>query len=97
VIESTVPFRLTVRVHSTLGEFLGRREMELGAREFEALEAAPEPEAKRLTLRWNGVSESGQRAGTGAYIFLWRMTLFPKDGPPREVTGKNVLGLLRIR
>jgi hypothetical protein len=95
IIESTMPFAVTVRVHTTLGQFVGKVRLKVPDRDFALLEAGSTPGSKRLHLLWNGLADNLQPAGTGAYVFLWNLTFFPADEPPRSDAGKAIFGILR--
>ena len=95
VIESTLPFSVTVRVHTTLGQYVGKVRLKVSERDFALLQAGSSPGARRLELLWNGRAENGNPAGTGAYVFLWNLSFFPPDQPPSSAAGKSVFGILR--
>lgn len=94
-IESSVPFAVTLRVHTTLGGFVTRTELKVPERDFALLEAGSTPGSRKLSLLWNGQAGNGNPSGTGAYVYMWNLTFFPAGEPARGSAGKTVLGLLR--
>jgi hypothetical protein len=51
--------------------------------------------SRRLNLLWNGRSDAGQLAGTGAYIYVWRVSGTDVEGRAVTSSDKVIYGLIR--
>jgi hypothetical protein len=95
--EATHPFFVELAVYDNLGQFVSRVRLDAGPGEFEKLPSGSVPGTRGTFLVWNGATDSRGHAGTGAYVFVWRVVFRPDDGPPQTAQGKRIIGILRER
>ena len=95
IIESTLPFNVSMSVLSTLGEFVNQVQVNVSDRDFALLEPGRTSGSRSMHLYWNGISKNGNRVGTGAYVYIWKVVFFPVDKPPQATAGKITTGILR--
>jgi hypothetical protein len=80
IVEASREFTLDMKVFSNLGQVVNRVSFTVPRSEFLKLTLVPGKDTRYLRLLWNGLSESGECAGTGAYIFKTSITLLPFPG-----------------
>lgn len=97
-IEATREFKVEVSLFTNLGAFVNSVAFTVPRAEFTKLSPVAGKEARVLRLLWKGLSESGARAGTGAYIFRSTVSLLPVPGLTASepaVTTYRTLGVVR--
>jgi hypothetical protein len=97
VLEATHPFSAEVTVFDNLGQFVSHVRLDAGPGEYEKLPTGSVPGARQAYLVWNGKTDRGSPAATGAYVFVWHLLFQPDDGPPQTAEGKRIFGILRDR
>jgi hypothetical protein len=79
-VEVTQPFRVELTVFSNLGETVNALALDFPALPFSQLEDGKAPGSKRLRVLWNGKSQDGRNAATGAFILRTRITELSNPG-----------------
>lgn len=98
VLEASREFQVDINIFTNLGQFVNKVAVTVPREEFLKLPQVPGKETRTLRLLWKGLTESGSRAGTGAYIFHTVTRLLPVPGStgPNLVTSEyKTLGVLR--
>jgi hypothetical protein len=93
-VDATAPFRVLVHVFSNLGVRLTELSLNLGEADFARLPRNANG-SRRLNLLWNGRSDAGQLAGTGAYIYVWSVSGTDVEGHAVTSSKKVIYGLIR--
>jgi len=93
-VDATAPFRVLVHVFSNLGVRLTELNLNLGDADFARLPRNANG-SRRLNLLWNGRSDAGQLAGTGAYIYVWSVSGTDVQGHAVTSSKKVIYGLVR--
>jgi len=93
-VEASAPFRLSLRIFSNLGQSVSGLALVLDEAEFARLPILPNG-SRRFTLLWNGRSQEGQLAGTGAYIYSWNVSSTDNEGRAVSQSDQKIYGLLR--
>ncbi len=97
-IEATREFKVEVSLFTTMGTFVNKVAFIVPRAEFKKLSPVAGKEARVVRLLWKGLSQTGARAGTGAYIFRSTVSLLPVPGLTASepaVTSHRTLGLVR--
>lgn len=95
ILEATHPFSVNLAVFDNLGQFVSHVQLDAGPVEFGKLPPGSFTGSRQAYLVWNGKTDRGSPAATGAYVFVWHLIFYPDDGPPQSSSGKRIIGVLR--
>jgi von Willebrand factor type A domain len=98
VLEATREFQVDITIYTNIGQFVNQVTLTVPRSEFMKLPTVPGKDTRTMRLLWKGLTESGARAGTGAYIFHTVTRLLPVPGlvgPTGVTSDYKTLGLLR--
>jgi len=97
-IEATREFRVEVTIFTNLGTFVNTVAFTVPRSEYIHLSSVAGRDIRVMRLLWKGLTLSGSRAGTGAYIFRTTVSLLPVPGltaSEPDVTTYRTMGLVR--
>jgi hypothetical protein len=95
-LESTQPFFFELVVLDNLGHFVSRAKLDVQSGDFVRLPQGTTPGSRQLSLLWRGRTDDGRLAGTGAYVYLWKIAFTDAEGRQKNDSGKRIQGLLRF-
>ena|GEM_PF-1700638 len=80
VIEASREFQVDMAIFTNLGQFVDKVSLTVTREQFMKLSPIAGKESRGMRLLWKGLTQSGSRAGTGAYIFRTSISLLPVPG-----------------
>ncbi len=95
VLDASHAFSLTLSVFDNLGHFVSRARLDASEADLDKLPEGNIPGTHRVWLLWNGATDAGNPAATGAYVYVWKIIFLPQDETPQTITGKRIFGMLR--
>lgn len=97
-VEASREFMVEMLVFSNFGQIVNKVSFTVPRSEFIKLTPVTGKQTRAMRLLWKGLSLTGARAGTGAYVFRTTVTLLPVPGitaATHTTTTYRTMGVLR--
>jgi hypothetical protein len=98
ILEASREFKVEMSIFTNFGQFVDQVSFSVPREQFLKLTTVPGKKSRTMRLLWKGITHTGARAGTGAYIFHTRMSLLPVPGLPvttKTTSSYMTMGLVR--